>query len=329
MKKILGVAVAVAVVSVTMAVPFFGQTAPKIADVEKDAKYALMSFIPAGDFLMGRQDNKYDLLNKMPRDKDDDRPVHKVYVDGFFMDKFEVTNLEYYRFAAAANHSKPWHWVGGEFAQGMAGKPVYNVSWNDAAAYCKWMGKRLPTEAEWEKAARGGLELKFYTNGGTSFYKNPRGGFMADDDDAAASGDEAENQQKVDNAFDKFKGNPVVERDVYRPKEKVAKPDAIYDVAFGPEVVGSLKANQYGLYDIAGNVWEWVSDWFGLVYYSESPGANPKGPETGIDRVMRGGSWVDDAEYVTVWFRNHALPDTKSPAVGFRCACDAPASMRK
>lgn len=330
MKKILGLVVTVAVVSVTMAVPFFGQQAQKVADVEKDAKYALMSFIPAGDFLMGRQDNKYDLLNKFPRDKDDDRPVHKVFVDGFYLDKFEVTNLEYYRFAATAGRAKPWHWVNGEFAQGAAGKPVYNVTWFDAIEYCKWMGKRLPTEAEWERAARGGLEQKFYPNGGGAYWKQPRGGFMADDDadDAAASGDEAENQQKVDNAFDKFKGNPLVTYDVYRSKEKILKPDAIFDVAFGPEVVGTLKPNGFGLYDIVGNVWEWVNDWFGLAYYSESPSANPKGPETGIDRVMRGGSWVDDSEYVTVWFRNHALPNTKSPAVGFRCACDAPAGMK-
>jgi len=69
---------------------------------------------------------------------------------------------------------------------------------------------------------------------------------------------------------------------------------------------------------------QWVSDWFDLTYYSNSPAANPKGPETGIDKIFRGGSWVDDADYITVWFRNHALPDTRSPAIGFRCAADAP-----
>lgn len=287
-----------------------------------------MSFIPAGDFLMGREDNKYDLLNKFPRDKDDDRPVHKVYLDGFFLDKFEVTNLEYYKFTAATSRERPWHWVNGEFAQGTAGKPVYNVTWHDAVAYCKWVGKRLPTEAEWEKAARGGLELMFYPHGGKAYYKERRPGQPVDDDDAVASGDDEENQKKVDNAFDRFKGDPRVERDVYRPKEKVTRPQAVFDVAFGPEMVGTQAANGYGLYDIVGNVWEWTNDWFGLVYYRESPPSNPKGPDSGLDRVLRGGSWVDDSEYVTVWFRNHALPDTRSPAIGFRCASDAPQSMR-
>src|SRR5689334_8162397 len=127
--------------------------------------------IPAGEFLMGREDVKYDLLKMMPRDKDDDRPVHKVDVAAFFMDKYEVTNAEYYRFTEAAHHPQPWHWQNGNFPEGTAAKPVYNVNWFDASDYCKWAGKRLPTEAEWEKAARGGLELAYYTNGGDAFWR--------------------------------------------------------------------------------------------------------------------------------------------------------------
>jgi len=273
-----------------------------------------MSYVPPGDFLMGREDNRYDLLRKKPRDKDDDRPVHRVHVEGFYVDKFEVTNLEYLRFAETTKRPKPWHWVRGLFAQGVAGKPVYNVDWQDAEAYCAWMGKRLPTEAEWEKAARGGLEQKYYTTGGTAFYSRRAGG--GDDDDDAS--EESENS-----VFDL--SNPVAQRDPYRPKEKVPDPEAVYDVPFGPEPVGSKKPNGFGLYDMSGNVLEWCSDWFGLAYYGESPEKNPKGAASGLDRILRGGSWADGSEDITVYFRNHALPDTRSPAIGFRCACDGPA----
>jgi iron(II)-dependent oxidoreductase len=285
---------------------------------QKDPRRALMATIPAGDFLMGREDVKYDLLKMTPRDRDDDRPVHKVQLDAFLLDKFEVTNAEYYRFADATGHPKPWHWAGGEFPQGSAGKPVYNVTWYDAVDYCKWMGKRLPSEAEWEKAARGGLELAYYPNGGDAFWRKSQSGGPTEND---TTGAEADNSTKSA-VPDSQKENPAAQRDPYRPKHNVPKPDAVFDIPFGPEPVGTMKPNGFGLYDISGNVWEWVSDWFDLNYYSHSASSNPKGPETGIDKVFRGGSWVDDADYVTVHFRNHALPDTRSPAIGFRCAAD-------
>jgi iron(II)-dependent oxidoreductase len=285
---------------------------------EKDPRRALMSTIPTGDFLMGREDVKYDLLKMTPRDRDDDRPVHKVHVDAFLLDQFEVTNAEYYRFTEAIGRTKPWHWADGQFSQGSAGKPVYNVTWFDAVEYCKWMGKRLPTEAEWEKAARGGLELAYYPNGGDAFWRKPQAGGATDNEAATAEGDSSTKSAVPDNQ----KANPAAQRDPYRPKHNVPKPDAVFDTPFGPEPVGTMKPNGFGLYDMSGNVWEWVSDWFDLSYYSHSSAANPKGPETGIDKVFRGGSWVDDADYVTVHFRNHALPDTRSPAIGFRCAAD-------
>jgi iron(II)-dependent oxidoreductase len=327
LRKIFVSAAAIALLAILAATPYAGQQAQK-ADA-KGPKVGLMAFIPAGDFLMGREDNKYDLLNKFPRDKDDDRPVHKVYTDAFYMDKFETTNLEYFRFAEATGREKPWHWVNGEFPVNGAAKPVYNVSWFDADAYCKWLGKRLPTEAEFEKAARGGLELMYYPHGGKAFFRGGRrGAAAADDDPDVPSGDEDENQKPVDNAFEKFKDNPVVRKDVYRSTESIEPPAGVYNVPFGPEPIGTQKGNAYGLYDIVGNVWEWTSDWFGLIYYTESPYQNPKGPESGLHRVIRGGSWNDDADYLTVWFRNHTPPLTKSPTIGFRCACDAPASLK-
>jgi iron(II)-dependent oxidoreductase len=315
-----------------LAAPNVAQQAQRAApDQERPGLYALMSFIPAGDFLMGREDNKYDLLNKFPRDKDDDRPIHKVYVDGFYMDKFEVTNLEYYRFVEATRRPKPWHWKNGEFPPDMRDKAVYNVTWHDAVAYCKWVGKRLPTEAEFEKASRGGLELMYYVHGGKAIFSSGRRGGDDDDDDAGnvLSGDEEENQKKVDNAFAKFADSPFVDKDIYRSSEKIENPSA-YAVTGGiaPNRVGTKKPNNFGLYDVMGNVAEWTSDWFGLIYYEESPYKNPLGPENGIHRVIRGGSWNDNGIELAVFFRDHAPAETKAPTIGFRCACDAPAALK-
>ena len=125
-----------------------GQSAPP------DATSNMVS-IPAGEFWMGRtQLTPNDAMDWWERDRVDDRPVHVVYVDSFYLDKTEVTNEDYARFAQATGHRKPYHWIGGAFDKGKGKYPIYNVSWDDAVAYCTWVGKRLPTEAEWERAAR-------------------------------------------------------------------------------------------------------------------------------------------------------------------------------
>ncbi len=238
-------------------------TKPQKEIVGKDG--APMVLIPAGEFQMGDHFNE---------GRDNELPVHTVYLDAFYMDKYEVTNTLYKKFMDATGHKAPVYWKNSRF--NAPDQPVVMVAWHDAEAYCDWVGKRLPTEAEWEKAARGGLGGKRY----------PWGNEAPD-----AGG-------------------------VYRANYD---PGNAADGYAYTAPVGSFPANGYGLYDMAGNVWEWCADWWGRDYYANSPPNNPLGPDSGSYRVVRGGSWPHPPSPLRVAYRPDLDPAYTDSNVGFRC----------
>ena len=223
-----------------------------------------MRLVPAGAFEMGS-----DTISSK------ELPVHTVSLDPFYMDEHEVTNAMYARCVAADGCSEPSH---GSYANAeVADHPVTYVSWEQAGQYCAWAGARLPTEAEWEKAGRGGLGGMTYPWGNDNPVCTP----------GAINGAQSD----------------------------VCDGDTVPVKSFGP--------NGYGLYDMAGNVWEWVADWYDDGYYASltSGVSNPSGPATGTYRVLRGGSWSDDEFGVRVALRNWLDPgDTSYYVTGFRCS---------
>ena len=221
-----------------------------------------MVVVPAGEFTMGSATGDAD-----------EQPVHQVYVNAFSMDKYQVSVKHYARFLEATHHDIPPDWSIMNRPQHQ-NRPVANVDWADAAAYCTWVGKRLPTEAEWEKAARG-------TDGRTYPWGNePPTRFHA------TSGKE------------------------------------IWSSHTAPSPVGTLEEGKspYGIYDTAGNVWEWVSDWYDPDYYQNSPSQNPTGPPTGESKVVRGGSWGSGPKDLRSANREVHVPSFRGFGTGFRCA---------
>ena len=262
----------------------------KIAQ-ERAAKWKTkeeMVLIPAGEFLMG-SDKKTDRLAYRS-----EIPQRSVYLDAFMIGKYEVTALEYLKFVLATDRlpQLDWRYDGGNFQDTMAHHPIMHVNWYDADAYCKWAGKRLPTEAEWEKAARG-IDGRLFPWG--SEYAGPT---RANFGRTGLSG-------------------PV--RD--RPERLLLYPPIIsvdkYENALSP----------YGLYQTIGNVAEWVSDWYDQDYYKTAPNRNPKGPETGTQKAFRGGGWMDSTTTMRAAMRNGTDPKTKINWMGVRCAQDAKEDM--
>jgi formylglycine-generating enzyme required for sulfatase activity len=232
-----------------------------------------MALIPAGCFNMGDSSDGCGYGS-------DECPVHNVCItSNFYMDVHEVTNAEYAACVSGGGCTAPSS--SSSYSRGSYyGNPTYNnfpviyVSWNQATAYCAWAGKRLPTEAEWEYAARGGLAGKRYPWGDN---------ISGTDANYWDSGDPWDNDTSQ---------------------------------------VEYYAANGYGLYDMSGNIWEWVNDWYLGTYYSTRPNPDndPPGPASGTDRVMRGGSWGSNAIFLRVSFRGNLYPTNQLSGIGFRCA---------
>ena len=262
--------------SLIFTILFLVCAAPFVLAAAQTAAPENMAAIPAGEFWMGRAQMTWrDALDVVPRAKMDDQPANLIYVDAFFIDKTEVTNAEYAKFVQAKGIRAPWHWPEGKLPQGKEKQAVSNVSWYEALDYCQSLGKRLPTEAEWEKAARGGLDRRPFPWG--------------DVDDAGGGG----------------RGAPPI---------AALRLDAPINVA-------SFKPNAYGLYDMIGNVMEWTNDWYEQNYYIFMPKKNPKGPETGLYKSVRGAGWADRlGELTTTFYRNFSDPELRAYTIGFRCA---------
>ena len=247
---------------------------------EKDD--SIMVHVPAGEFLMGSKDD--------PDADDDEHPQHTVYVSEFWIDKTEVTNAQYRKCVEAGTCRVPTTCDWGEPTYSDSSKadhPVVCVSWEDAKAYCEWAGKRLPTEAEWEKAARG-----------TDGRKYPWG-----------------------NSFDGTKVNFCDANCEFDWKDSGADDGYQRTAPVGSHPEG---ASPYGTLDMAGNAWEWCQDWFDADYYANSPQRDPQGPSSESSRVVRGGSWYHDERDVRAASRNWYVPDDRYNTISFRCVSQSP-----
>ena len=228
-----------------------------------------MTLIPRGEFTMGSHEHA-------------DEAAHQVVLDPYYIDKYEVSNARYKEFISAAGHPAPAYWDDPRLSK--PNQPVVGVSWNDAAAFCKWESKRLPTEAEWERAAKG---------------------------------PEGDNHYPWGHKLDSTKAN--YGQNVGRTMPVDSYPDGV---------------NGFGVYNMAGNVFEWVSDWYDPKYYKQSVALNPQGPEKGYNfanqgpvKVLRGGSWLAPETSLHTSHRFWNQPENNSYGVGlgFRCAKSAPA----
>lgn len=238
----------------------------------------VMVFVPAGEFLMGSASSD-------PQASDDEKPRHPVFLDAFWIDKLEVSNIQY-RLCVKAGHCTPPRSQGSRFAADH--QPVVGVNWQQALAYCRWAGGRLPTEAEWEKAARG-VDGRTYPWGNT--FNGTRLNFC----DANCPADWRDTG--VDDGY-------------------------TYTAPVGSYPGG---ASPYGALDMSGNVWEWTADWYDPGYYHRSAYRNPSGPATGRQRVIRGGSWLYYGKNLRAATRHKDLPGYSYDNIGFRCAVEGAA----
>jgi len=248
-----------------------------------DNEFLGMVLVPAGEFIMGGSaDNALAECQKYNSDCQRDwftneEPEHKIYLDAYYIDKYEVTNALYKACVEAGaceapkkmnSYAHTSYYDNPEFDD----YPVVYIDWDMAQTYCNWMDRQLPTEAQWEKAARG-VDARTYPWG-----------------------------EGIEKSYANF-----------------------YSYVGDATVVGSYENGKsvYGVYDMAGNVWEWVEDWHSEIYYNNSPLENPLGPASGEHRVIRGGSWDLNGDGVRSSLRRTFDPSNFVYDLGFRCAKDA------
>ena len=265
---------------------------------------APMMFVPAGEFVMGATAEEKRFVvgfgwkdpwrARIIRLVESAGPEHVVNVDALYIDQHEVTNRAYRAFVKATGHREPFLWDSPLDIKEPE-QPVVGVSWHDADAFCAWADKRLPTEAEWEKAARG-----------TDARRYPWGNDWAADRLYMADANSGRSFETFDTWLD---WQSTVYSDLAEAR---------------PAPVGThpLGASPYGAMDMAGNVWEWTADWYNPHYYESSPTRNPKGPAIGATKVLRGGGWDVPKVIPLTWFRDNFVPPDSagSPVTGFRCA---------
>lgn len=223
-----------------------------------------MVSIPAGPFIRGTDQGGFD-----------EQPQRMLVLDAFAIDRYEVTNFQYQQFVDATGHRKSG--PPSRYAKNMSrmrgiNQPVVYVSWEDAEAYCRWKGKRLPTEAEWEKAMRG-TDGRLWPWGNVEQPNGANWARVQDGHDVTAS-------------------------------------------------VGTVLTDKspYGVMDGAGNVMEWVADWYAESYFKEAPEQNPQSPEYGTFRVLRGGGYATTGADIRITSRSKMVPDFRDETIGFRCA---------
>ena len=267
------------ILSLGSAIGVMGDPIKKVAP----SPYAGMVLIPEGAFEMGSRLSlsELDPISIFQADRHmlgPEDPAHEVILDAFYVDLYEVTNAKFKKYIEAT-HSKnpPRYWDDNDFNHSL--QPVVGITWKEARAYCQWKNKRLPTEAEWEKAARGKRPVRF-----------PWGNEPPD-----------KTRANFDNHVRKTA--PVGSY----PKGK----------------------SDYGVFDMSGNVSEWVKDWHYPEYYLFSPKENPPGPEKGHYKIIRGGNWKNKLEDIRLTYRNATVPKARSKTVGFRCVANAPQPAQK
>ena len=312
--------------------------APEVVENSLGMKFVR---IPAGEFTMGSDATAEDLAKHFPRYDltrlrkiDDEAPAHRVHITrDFYLGQHEVTVGEFRRFVAKSGHvpesiadrtggygynpaydpdksargdafegrDPKYSWTNPGFKQG-DDEPVVNVSWNDAVALAHWLSAqegrryRLPTEAEWEYACRAGSNTLY------------------------PAGDDANGLPAIANTFD-------ADAAVYWPRWQEWALPAHDGYAF-TSPVGRYAPNAYGVYDMFGNVWEWVSDWYGADTYAKSPRADPQGPSSGSRYVRRGGAWHSWPLYARCGFRNWNPPESRYTLLGIRLLFEAAAEPR-